>query len=248
MTLPRFLLLALLILCCIPAAGRQPAIGGDSHSHALRVVDPLPMASPEARKERIADILSRSEFRAAKTGAIEKFIESIRDWIEKQIERIVRLFDSDFSFGDTKTLSTIIALVSIVFLVFLLIYIVLKIRRKRRFTSNATEAVEDLGGSQEMLDGAARMAAAGDYRTAIRLVYMATLYRLDESGLIRFDRTRTNWEYLTSLRKHSDLYQTMRPITMSFDRKWYGHESSNRDDYANFLSAYQAVESCEVTS
>jgi hypothetical protein len=63
--------------------------------------------------------------------------------------------------------------------------------------------------------------AAGDYREAERCLYLVTLRRLGERGLLRLLQEKTNREYLRELRGHA-LYDAFARLTRHYDYTWYG--------------------------
>ena len=91
---------------------------------------------------------------------------------------------------------------------------------------------------------AEQKARLGDYRLALRFVYLALLVTLDTNGVLRFDRSKTNWEYLRSLRAsgRADVYDAMTPLTREFDRIWYGFANADASDYARALTQYDALQ------
>lgn len=82
----------------------------------------------------------------------------------------------------------------------------------------------------EWLDGAARLAAEGEHREALRALYLATLVALDRRQLLTFDPTLTNWQYLRQLRG-LQLRSDFRELTRLFDHKCYGREETAEADY-----------------
>jgi len=90
---------------------------------------------------------------------------------------------------------------------------------------------------------AEQQAKGGDYRRAFRLVYLAALVALDTGGVLRFDRSKTNWEYLRALRTagRSDVYAALTPLTREFDQVWYGFAPTDASHYARALAQYQAL-------
>ena len=86
-------------------------------------------------------------------------------------------------------------------------------------------------------------AKKGDYRRAFRLVYLAALVALDTGGVLRFDRSKTNWEYLRALRAagRSDIYSALTPLTREFDQVWYGLSRTDVSQYAQALAQYHAL-------
>lgn len=97
--------------------------------------------------------------------------------------------------------------------------------------------------NNSLLALAEQQAKAGDYRRAFRLVYLASLVALDTGGVLRFDRSKTNWEYLRALRTagRGDVYQAMTPLTREFDQVWYGFGRADASHYARALAQYQAL-------
>ncbi|MCC7539558.1 MAG: DUF4129 domain-containing protein [Deltaproteobacteria bacterium] len=80
------------------------------------------------------------------------------------------------------------------------------------------------------LEDAARLAHGGRFRDALRALYLATLVSLDRRRLIRFDTTRTNWQYLRDLPGGTARID-FAGFTRLFDHKWYGDEPTTHDDY-----------------
>lgn len=97
--------------------------------------------------------------------------------------------------------------------------------------------------NDSLLALAEQQAKAGDFRRAFRLVYLAALVALDTGGVLRFDRSKTNWEYLRALRAsgRGDIYQAMTPLTREFDHVWYGFAHADASHYARALAQYQAL-------
>jgi len=97
--------------------------------------------------------------------------------------------------------------------------------------------------NDSLLALAEQQAKAGDYRRAFRLVYLAALVALDTGGVLRFDRSKTNWEYLRALRAagRGDLYQALTPVTREFDQVWYGFSRTDSAQYAHALDQYHAL-------
>jgi Domain of unknown function (DUF4129) len=77
--------------------------------------------------------------------------------------------------------------------------------------------------SIQAIDQAGTLARSGDYRTGVRFLYLAALLRLDERGLLRYDRALTNREYLDRLRENPRLQAALAQVVETFDRVWYGY-------------------------
>jgi hypothetical protein len=74
-------------------------------------------------------------------------------------------------------------------------------------------------------------ARAGQLRPAIRLLYLAVLALLHRANLIRFERTRTNGEYVRQLRPREDLHAPFRTLTDRFESTWYSEAVCQADDF-----------------
>jgi hypothetical protein len=80
------------------------------------------------------------------------------------------------------------------------------------------------------------LSEGGDYRTAVRYLYLSSLLLLEEQGLLRYDRSLTNREYLRNLAHRPQLATVFREIVEVFDRVWYGYQSLDRTAYAQYAA------------
>ena len=97
--------------------------------------------------------------------------------------------------------------------------------------------------SSAALSRAQELAGSGDYRTAVRQLYLATLLMLDEQGKLRFDRSLTNRETLRALNKAGApaLADALRPIVEQYDRVWYGFGRIESDEFERYRERVEAV-------
>ena len=90
-------------------------------------------------------------------------------------------------------------------------------------------------------------ARAGDFRTAVRKLYVSLLYELGERGLIELEDSATNYEYLKKVSRFNVLVPPMRYLTDRFDYVWYGMFPSTEEEFAAYFSRYQeAMESART--
>jgi hypothetical protein len=75
------------------------------------------------------------------------------------------------------------------------------------------------------------LARQGNFLGAVRALYLAVLAQLHSVRLIRYERTRTNGEYVAQLRPQPAVQQPFRDLTAVFDLKWYGERACRPDDY-----------------
>jgi hypothetical protein len=94
--------------------------------------------------------------------------------------------------------------------------------------------------ADEWLAEADALAAAGDYRRAVRCLYLACLMRLDENHICEFRRWETNWEHLYRIESSPAAPESLnyRKLTQRFDLIWYGHRTKGASDVDEFRSFY----------
>ncbi len=107
--------------------------------------------------------------------------------------------------------------------------------------SEEAEATIPLTGATA-LKRAQTLSAAGNYRSAIRYLYLSTLLQLEERSILHGDRTLTNREYLRQLQQRPQLAQTFRDIVDVFERVWYGQQSIDDADYAEYAAQVKTLE------
>lgn len=96
--------------------------------------------------------------------------------------------------------------------------------------------------SEAALTRAQQFSGAGDYRAAVRFQYLAALLKLDERGLLRYERALTNREYLRRLADRPQLAAGLGPVVEVFDRVWYGFEPLDAQAYARYEHSVAALE------
>lgn len=123
-------------------------------------------------------------------------------------------------------------------------------RRGRRQGREAVASPPEHIGTKLMADPATyhrdaeAHAAAGRYRDAVRALFLMALAQLEDRGLVAYDRTRTNREYLAQLarrRTEARLVEAFRGVTDVYDHVWYGLETCSSDDYASFARDVDAT-------
>jgi Domain of unknown function (DUF4129) len=88
-------------------------------------------------------------------------------------------------------------------------------------------------------------ASAEDYRSAIRYRCLAVLLALDEAGMLTFDRTATNREYL--FRAPGTIHDDLQPLLDRFDQIWYGDASTNAEEWADYSAKAGSIEARVAT-
>ena len=77
---------------------------------------------------------------------------------------------------------------------------------------------EDTADPDALLRNAVR---TGNYRLAVRYLYLQLLTRLSDKKFIEINKSKTNYEYVTEVRKHS-FANEFASLTLKYEYVWYG--------------------------
>lgn len=214
----------------------------DNHLVELQETEAGPVYSTE--RQKLEAILSRSEFRVKKG---ETLGEKLRRWIMDLLERLIRWLPTQ---GTTfnSVLKMIIILAGVVVAAVLGLMLKRMFTREKRVKEREKRTVlgEELDQevtANELLDAALRLAREGDYRGAIRKLYISLLFQMDEQRIIQLESSATNRDYLRKLRLSGNarLFSAMEYLTGKFDYFWYGKFASSEADFSDFLSRYREL-------
>lgn len=75
------------------------------------------------------------------------------------------------------------------------------------------------------------LAARGDFRAALRALYLAVLSALHRRGAIDYDPTRSNWDYVRAFKGALEELPGFRELTRRFDFGWYGRLGNDPQGY-----------------
>ena len=209
-------------------------------------VAPAPASADKAQLERsrLGAILSQPEYRPAEIRE-----SSLRQWLRQAKDYLRRLFggllpgsaaSSDAGLSDQLTRVQKVALLITVPLSFYALWRLARRYRLRRkvVPLNSDEEVLGLRVSPdhppaELIEEAKRLAAAGQYREAIRFSFIAAILDLSRKKILTAEPARTNRDYLHALRQREDLLPVFARLTGLFEEFWYGQKEASLEDYAN---------------
>ena len=80
-----------------------------------------------------------------------------------------------------------------------------------------------------------------NFRDALRFLYLSAILHLQERGILTYDKSLTNLEYLHTLQANVELQEALRPVIQGFDDVWYGYKPCNADTIANYRELLQKV-------
>ncbi len=127
---------------------------------------------------------------------------------------------------------------------FLLLFFVVS-RLSRAFSPERALGREDAAEAGSMdyniyRETAAKYAETGEFREAVRYLYLSLLLFLDGQQLIRYRTSKTNRDYLGELKKSGEP-ERFAGVVNFFERKWYGMENCTDSDYREFRAMYLSL-------
>ncbi len=185
----------------------------------------------------LSGVLARDEFNWAASSSAPNPIQEWLDQLRRRIlEWLDNLFPSEVMIG-IPLLDWIFVVVGALALAAILWYV---LQGLARGLADEAALPENGDGSDEIIsaEAAARRAEEtarlGDYRSAVRWLYLSSLLILEERELLRYDRTRTNREYLRSVAHLPELSAALRSVIDVFDRVWYGFTPIGETEFRQY--------------
>lgn len=210
-------------------------------------VAPAPISPPEFATELTAleNVLASPAFQA--TPDEPNLVERIRRQVLNVLnDFLARFWPQDVDVAGGGWFFTVV--LPLVLGVALTLVIMLAIRRLTTDFVTTTAVDENDWATGEPLTSATAYqqaqtnSQAGDYRTAVRYLYLSTLLALDERDILRYDRSATNREYLRRVADQPDLHHLLRDVVDVFDRVWYGFQPISHDTYDTYAERVAALQ------
>lgn len=170
-------------------------------------------------RQQLEAVLARPEFQETDYSLFERFLRWLGDLLPDASPDTRGLFDA------------IVGVVGVIVIGVLVFFVVRMVRRNLHKGDTLDTFGEIPIHATEAQEKATTAAGSGDFREAMRLLYLAALLHLDEVGLLRFDRTLTNQEVLATVMNRAPLHEALRPVVTQFDRVWYGHAPFGETDF-----------------
>ncbi len=190
----------------------------------------LPAATPNARPVLQA-VLASSEFHNLTQPSLwNKFWQRFFAWLDERMRALNGVGSPSRMLVRVLTYGSILVCVTL-----LVWWYVRQVRQQRIILAAGGRVPHPSSASavdwQQRLQQAQALAAAGDWRGGVHLIYWAAISRLEALGNWPADRARTPREYMQLLpashRKRKDLVL----LTRNFERIWYGHLPVQQDDF-----------------
>lgn len=135
--------------------------------------------------------------------------------------------------------STIGKVVSIVLIFSILVFILLKLlsdpskNKDRKLKEGLQFSLEDI---EENLDESdlerflRKSLEAGDYKIAVRILYLSLIQQLHQRRWIEWKKDKTNRDFLKEMRSREN-YADFRDLTLAFEIVWYGDTDVSHKDF-----------------
>ncbi|WP_223635225.1 DUF4129 domain-containing protein [Corallococcus sp. EGB] len=209
------------------------------------------LARPEfqERPEKAPDEPKEEEVPPAEPGWWRRFIDKLGEWLRdlfKNYDPKPPPQDTSVPLGGAVANALVAVLVALTLAVLGWVLVSL-LKRKREDSGPALEVrTLDAAALANRPDHALSrppegwahladaLAAKGEYREAVRNLYLALLSRLHRDGAIQYDVTLSNWDYLRAFRGRPEVKAPFRELTRRFDFAWYGHVPVGADGYREF--------------
>lgn len=210
-----------------------------------------PLGHVKSPKVASQEILSQAVYRDSGSGQSRNLLsragKKITDWLDRQSlkEEKDQRKRSGFKGADVSFLEPVVWGVLILGLVVVLVVIAahFKFGKLGRGPRKVLEDDEEVLSSDEWLEKASDLESDGQFREAVRCLYLASLVRLDEAHILRFIRSETNWEHLRRFQQLAEKPEglDLLAITRQFDRVWYGFRVKGATDVQLFRDFYRAL-------
>jgi hypothetical protein len=193
-----------------------------------------------------------------------KGIKKIRNWITKLLEWLEGMLpkpdkQTEQSNGNWITPVRVVLTILLILLVAILACIFVRIWRRRRIraveivsavavpTPDLTDEsvkADDLS-TNRWLAVAGELAEKGEFRLAMRALYLATLAHLADCQMITIEVYKSNREYERELKRraheHKELLAVFSTSLNFFERAWYGMYRIARPDFDDFAASHQRM-------
>jgi hypothetical protein len=165
-------------------------------------------------------------------------------WLFLQLRNLFAFAPSGFqdSASFARILVYVLAIVAVVFLGWKG-YGLLRNRRRSPVAVLPADIsqLEELPDAFVLFDRAQQALQNGQNAQALRFAFLALLALLQDRGILRYSRSRTNREYARDLRGEPKLASDFRGVALPFERAQYGHVEPTGIDVRNALAVCQSL-------
>ena len=165
-------------------------------------------------------------------------------WLFLQLRNLFAFAPSGFqdSASFARILVYVLAIVAVAFLGWKGYGLLRNRRRSAAITIPAdVSQLEELPDAFVLFERAQQALRDGQNAQALRFAFLALLALLQDRGILRYSRSRTNREYARDLRGEPKLASDFRGVALPFERAQYGHVEPTGIDVRNALAVCQSL-------
>lgn len=187
-----------------------------------------------ADMETLDQVLARPEYQwtAEEPSALAQWWRRAREWLWEQLGRLIP--DSWAGAPLARYALTALGVAALATALFFALRGMIAGLVAEKELDDGEIGEENLSAAAA-LRRAETLAGGGDYRAAVRYLYLSALLLLEEKGLLHYDRALTNREYLRSVAERPELAAALRRVVEVFERVWYGYEPLDEPAYRQYL-------------
>jgi Domain of unknown function (DUF4129) len=202
-------------------------------------------------RARLRDILDRPDYHVKEESRLSRLIKQVKNKVQGFLVEIWqafwRMLGKVFGSGTQGSLvSKIVVIGALGVFLYFVVRMAMQIKPQRKKARKRTvlgEEIEAGATPGDLFDAAMAAARAGDFRAAVRKLYISLLYELSERNLVEIEESATNHEYLARLSRFGALVPPVREMTDRFDLAWYGMFATSPEEFSAYLARYnEAVE------
>lgn len=205
-------------------------------------------------RQELAKILGSKQFSQDKNkenilDMIAQFIKQIIEWVKEKIQSLglpkINLLPDNFKISSGASL--ILKIIGILILALFVIIIVFFVRKNIRSSKKVKEDMDAellsiLKDSNEVEQRAFAFSQEGNYRQALRFLYLSTLIKFNEVEIIRIDKAKTNRQYVNEVRLVAqNLNEIFTDFTSAFNEYWYGNKKLGLKQYEVLQETYISI-------
>ena len=150
------------------------------------------------------------------------------------------------SSGSAKGLSVALISIAVLIIVFLVILVIFNLKKRMKgnidIHSILGEEIDENTTYHTLKDKMNQYEKQGELRQAVRIMFIAIIFRMHEEGLLTLEECKTNKEIYENLKKSNvDFIDEFRDLSNVFNEVWYGYKI-NKDKYLKWRVLGEKIE------
>jgi hypothetical protein len=185
-------------------------------------------------REDLQGILATKEYHIytqENKSILQDLFDGLKNWLNKILQNIFP--HADVAKRTSEWLSYGIAALGLL-LLFLMLFLLLSrfVRHGQVHSKHVSMAKGQTLTAQRHLAEAHKLAEAGNYSSALRLLFLGSILYLNQNQWIEAKVWKTNWEYYAELKDRApQLANSFYTLAVKFEEAMYGGRPIARDDY-----------------